>query len=185
MNKKVIIWTSVSVLVIGGAIGGYLWWQNRPESNGEEDTDEGDDDEFKTQDTNTGGGNTGGGYTSGGSTGGGTTTTSPIIPLTSFGSLKKYFGNSAKDYGTKIVITARGNNWGLNPYNNTAYVTFYKRGEFFVRLAEMESWVVKGKYYRGGNKLIVTDAKGNWVRNKGRVAELGNPVANVKLVMTT
>ena len=212
MNKKVIIWTSVAVIAVGGIVGGVLWWQNRDKPSEDGENGEGGwDDDVRLGDSSGGGfgsGSTSGGYT-GGSSGGSTSTggSGTVTPttLSNFDKVKKFFGKSAKLYDNRLVvgksaddfdksyrftlgflspkIITVGQNWGLG--GKKIYATFYKSGNFFIKIEGMDTWIIAGKYTDGGDEMRVTDAKGKWQKNIGRVADLSNPAANVKLLLTS
>lgn len=190
MSKKAIIWVSISAILIGGSIGGYLWWQNRPEKT-DDNTNENEDEDSKLPDLS-GGGTSSGGSSSGGSIGAGTTTSAP--KLSSYDAVRKFYGSKGRSFDNRFVVTASasdfnkmvsfmgiqlayGEDWGIG--NKKIYMTYYKNGSFFLKIEGMDSWIISGVYSDGGKQLKVTDAKGKWAKNIGLIVD-GNPAANVK-----
>lgn len=166
MNKKVIIWVSVAIVLVGGSVGTYLWWTNRPTD--EEDTDNDTDDKYVDNTTTT-------------------TTNSPIdtIPKpnpTNFDLVKAYFGSKAKDYQDRIVIKLRDSdvdeNWGIG--NSKVTIVYYNNNRFFISIEGIDGSIMSGNYSEGGKSLVVTGGKAKWEANKGLSIKTTDPVSSIK-----
>jgi hypothetical protein len=170
MSRKAIIWISVSAILVGGAIGGYIWWQNREEDGEEQDPSLGNDD----WGLNTSTGTSTGGLTGGAGTGA-SSDSSSMTDKQNFNAVKNFFGSAAKVFLNRISVTKTEG-------GQTVTFFFYSNGRFSVTVNEYNA-VVKGNYYNGGKRLVVTEAKGKWAGNKGLIASNSSPLVNMKKVL--
>jgi len=166
----------VSLLAIGGVVGGILYWKSKDKGGKTNETEVDDNLEqyVDTSDDNK-------------SSGGTTTeptpepTPEPIIKSSWEKVRDLLIPRGAKDYGDKIEKTSTQESLGLTGLGasgTTAKVIFRKDGRWFVlaKFPGKTDWtpVANGKYYRGGQKVTV-----GYGKNKGLTVRGKNLMNNI------
>ena len=152
----------ITTVAIGGVAGYFIWkhFKNKREEEGWEDT--GSDEEL--------GGDT-------------ATTDTETLLEKNFNSVKNHFGNSASVYGDRVVVTKTAAQLaqtigqpaealGIGT-NTSVSVVYWKTGAFTVRIGNTIA-ALKGKYYKGGTIIKVTEGKGNFASKVGLREEDSN-----------
>jgi H+/gluconate symporter-like permease len=152
----------ITTVAIGGVAGYFIWKHFKDKKEEEEWEDTGSEEET--------GGNTSAADTQ-------------TLLQKNFNSVKNHFGSTAAIYGDRITVTKTAAQLaqtvgqpaealGIGT-NTSVSVVYWDTGVFTVRIGSTKA-ALKGKYYKGGTIIKVTEGKGKFASKVGLREEDSN-----------